>query len=1490
MGIDVNPYNLPGAFQTYTNKYTLYKNYNNIYYVNYVCTTNVTSLATCPCTDAANIGLCRYLESGESLYQCPSDPNEWVSFHTKQNKQQGTYLTSIRSSSTLDYVGTRTIGDADILNVSDLKVGCKCTSGTAFRGRVCQVQQEPYYSELEPSIQANSYQYTAPCAAPFFEAYFDDPDLMAAYLDSAWATSNRDRSKYYFLHGEHMVGLNCDIPAGQAVLVLDTENYRTEKAWDGTVEPYQYNFPGLLSQEIQAVTGVEDCRIQVRLKTFDAGWVLHKGLNDFYLEVLIAARCEHHPGGAFPSPSTQSVFSSLESYVNNKTAVYGPLEVLSRVRGFLEYRARTSFTSDGLEEVMSFKTTGTHNAPDNCIALGCAGAASVCNTETGGCECADGTSGLNCHYTPNQLKTEYFNLVTVGGISRFDANPYHAWIQMSKTNSNITFHLRAEIQGIKGHFLKRNVRAHVVISFLPWQAGRYPENFLMYQKVGDLYKVSFNMSKTMPGVFVSHAPVERRLNNAQYGDLYEASLTMGKSGIFQYEDGSKESNRNLSFAVLFTGEYSVHEMLTGRLWEWYENHKLDLDDDKKKSLNVDPSTQTEYLNYFGPVSTGAYVNWRSDGINKPTFVVSVTVQLDDSVARVVDLVALGAFIGTMFFLMILVCRGRCKNGSIPKYLQEAFRPTDIRRRVRTEKEQELRKQRRMANKKEEFKMLEMHGFDIFDMDRDKKLSQKRACSFSCSFSMLGLLFFVASIVIRLIMELIKLAFNISILHTSLKASIKLPDVTALQAQVAEFFSFLGFQWVSKYFEWLMNLFSTLDFLKSMGEGWNCGGAVALAAPVFVVIGCYLFFRILHDDALLKLAITTRGDTVGRSLIRVQLNYAGATLLSSVTLYLLQTVVLLLTSVVMTTVSHGQRSCSDLDRIMVTIARFLAYAFSVLALYIAVLLFGGPSSFTFRGLTLGWLVGLKAVTVMTLGIWNEDNIKRFRIVERAEVYDNDETDRDNCQEAVMGLMGRSRALMWLPIPVAGIFIAKIGEAANEAPGLVCYRGKGTLDGVVSLLTPAWKRVLLYFLSIMRLIATIYFTVEGSVKALEYMFVMLVVLVMVRVLPCYNYAKPKSSRKEEEKIVIAELWKEMLEHEKENQEAMHCVSCNAKFGVPPLQPATAHAPAGPMRFRCPLCEAVNERPISIYAKYSNEAKQESETSPSDGRPLLSPSSSNLGVFDDLDPSRPASRSSSLSNATAATVHTHKPNQNGMTCVNCDKMFAIPSGLMQFACPMCHAPNNRPGFDPTKAMSCVSCAKMFSIPALQPATASSPSGPMLFSCPICHTTNHRPGFDPGATPKSAQSASSKSAQNGMSCVSCKKMFAVPALQPATASSPAGPMQFACPMCHTTNNRAGYESPQNVSTVTPVVAVLAAPVVAAAAGAVPSVTLPEVTSQASYGGQAVGYGGQHAVDAQASSDLAIEVNQASSDPPADVDLPQPSPHPDIEGTLFSNSELFVI
>jgi len=80
-------------------------------------------------------------------------------------------------------------------------------------------------------------------------------------------------------------------------------------------------------------------------------------------------------------------------------------------------------------------------------------------------------------------------------------------------------------------------------------------------------------------------------------------------------------------------------------------------------------------------------------------------------------------------------------------------------------------------------------------------------------------------------------------------------------------------------------------------------------------------------------------------------------------------------------------------------------------------------------TMGWKI--KSLLKMTVGYWDDELIRGFRIKERATVFDDDLDDDEEYHLDTIALMGQSHSLIW-QFAHSTVVISKFAEAMNRSP--------------------------------------------------------------------------------------------------------------------------------------------------------------------------------------------------------------------------------------------------------------------------------------------------------------------------------------------------------------------------------------------------------------------------------------------------------------------------
>lgn len=299
---------------------------------------------------------------------------------------------------------------------------------------------------------------------------------------------------------------------------------------------------------------------------------------------------------------------------------------------------------------------------------------------------------------------------------------------------------------------------------------------------------------------------------------------------------------------------------------------------------------------------------------------------------------------------------------------------------------------------------------------------------------------------------------------------------------------LGFPFLSSLYDGLRSLFRALDFVTFIGLDWNCGGALSMFAPIAYLFGNVFLSLMIGTDVILISGLTMRGKAQS-SKIRKKIAEQASKMSTSFILAALQSIVVILTQVA-GSVFTVERTCSDFDNSIKTLSQVFCIIVIIIFFYALVSLFSerqtlvakasrserGNYCHTYVGL---WLQGVFRLVLMAAGLWTVDQVDHFKIVQKAQEFDNDPTDTDNMQQDTISLIAKSRALVFLPIP-GGILVTKLAEAANSPALFVTSNVKA-----LKLKDSKFKRGASWLLSMLRYVFMVMAVFGGDVAALVLM---------------------------------------------------------------------------------------------------------------------------------------------------------------------------------------------------------------------------------------------------------------------------------------------------------------------------------------------------------------------------------------------------------------------
>jgi hypothetical protein len=80
-------------------------------------------------------------------------------------------------------------------------------------------------------------------------------------------------------------------------------------------------------------------------------------------------------------------------------------------------------------------------------------------------------------------------------------------------------------------------------------------------------------------------------------------------------------------------------------------------------------------------------------------------------------------------------------------------------------------------------------------------------------------------------------------------------------------------------------------------------------------------------------------------------------------------------------------------------------------------------------TMGWKLG--CLLKMTIGYWDDDMVRGFKVMKRVQVFDDDLEDTESYHVEMLGLLGQSHSLVWQFFH-STVMVAKLAEAMNRSP--------------------------------------------------------------------------------------------------------------------------------------------------------------------------------------------------------------------------------------------------------------------------------------------------------------------------------------------------------------------------------------------------------------------------------------------------------------------------
>ena len=282
----------------------------------------------------------------------------------------------------------------------------------------------------------------------------------------------------------------------------------------------------------------------------------------------------------------------------------------------------------------------------------------------------------------------------------------------------------------------------------------------------------------------------------------------------------------------------------------------------------------------------------------------------------------------------------------------------------------------------------------------------------------------------------------------------------------------------------------LDLVVEAQYRVNCGGAILLGYMFFLVVGSIFLFVMLQKDLALrpnvwiKDYVVKSGASSGKKLLLTYL--AG---LVTLLLFVCLQLIIMVVFGSWKSMVNVKESCGATDAMFYSAGRLLIIFVMAGVILVYFVMFSGtrPERVeTMHSLTLREMqeknstisVGVailhifrtgtkcgplrlpslrelwrrfSVLVLVTMGWWNDNVVRAFRVKEKAAKFDPDKGDGSSLHQELLSYNGQNKGLFWLPIPFL-VFLVKVAEAANSPFVLQRTNEESLFIG-----EPKWRRV-------------------------------------------------------------------------------------------------------------------------------------------------------------------------------------------------------------------------------------------------------------------------------------------------------------------------------------------------------------------------------------------------------------------------------------------------
>eukprot|EP00003_Mantamonas_plastica_P015810 TRINITY_DN2657_c2_g1_i2.p1 TRINITY_DN2657_c2_g1~~TRINITY_DN2657_c2_g1_i2.p1 ORF type:complete len:789 (-),score=337.01 TRINITY_DN2657_c2_g1_i2:76-2442(-) len=283
---------------------------------------------------------------------------------------------------------------------------------------------------------------------------------------------------------------------------------------------------------------------------------------------------------------------------------------------------------------------------------------------------------------------------------------------------------------------------------------------------------------------------------------------------------------------------------------------------------------------------------------------------------------------------------------------------------------------------------------------------------------------------RLMMSL----FNVGLIHGAFSKVADVPAIHKLEDAVKGVLGGFG-----PFASAMATMFGKLNVLPLLFR-WNCKGAFLFLSCIGLLFGTRLFIRAIENDWLLRWSIRLSNlKQREESAYKAKLLDKLVAFVETAIFALMQMFVMFLFNMLSSAWAADQsfqQSCSATDHFFLSFSFALMVIGLIFALVSNFFVFvGRPSMEKIKreglvGLGKEIALGWYRIFLLSVGVWNENMMKSYRVVQRGNTLVDFDTSEGTRHEAIVNVTGRTNGMMFLLLPGMAFF-SQTAAALNES---------------------------------------------------------------------------------------------------------------------------------------------------------------------------------------------------------------------------------------------------------------------------------------------------------------------------------------------------------------------------------------------------------------------------------------------------------------------------